>query len=55
MNEKRTDVHLTNGTKASAEQVGSIEGMARTDDAFLPCFRAIEATQFSGGRVTAGK
>jgi hypothetical protein len=29
VNEKRTDVHLTNGTKASAEQVGGIEGIAR--------------------------
>jgi hypothetical protein len=53
MNEKPI-TGRTNGTKASAERVGSIEGMARTDGADFGRFRAI-ATQFSGGRVTAGK
>jgi hypothetical protein len=54
MNEKPI-TGRTNGTNASTKRVGSIEGMARTDGADFGRFRAIEATQFSGGRVTAGK
>jgi hypothetical protein len=44
----------TTARRTGTTKAGPVNGKGYGTDAILPCFRAIEATQFSGGMLPLG-